>query len=134
MTVSAFAPGGALADRLESLSWFHRLKVATGAFKGLKELHKAGRTHGNLKSTNVFVSEDGLDGMIGDGDLTKPEASELDDATRNYLDPTFLATGESTSFTDVYSMGVILLELLTSHKGEVPPVAVSYTHLRAHET
>ena len=122
MTVSAFAPGGALADRLESLSWFHRLKVAAGAFKGLKELHKAGLTHGNLKSTNVFVSEDGLDGMIGDADLTKPEASELDDATRNYLDPTFLATGESTPFTDVYSMGVILLELLTSHKGKVPPV------------
>ena len=69
----------------------------------------------------MFVSEDGLDGMIGDADLTKPEAG-LDDATRNYLDPAFLATGESTPFTDVYSMGVILLELLTSHKGKVPPV------------
>ena len=127
--VTPFCERGCLADRIDSLSWFHRLSAARGFFRGLKELHKARVTHGAVKPGNVFItrSRDGdLDAAVGDadflGDSLRDALGKLkpDDATRNYYAPEVLAGGACTPESDVYGAGVVLLELLTSNEGRVP--------------
>jgi hypothetical protein len=120
--VTPFASGGTLDQRLESLSWFHRLRAVAGAFRGIKALHKAGRVHGSVKSSNIFLSDDGLDARIGDAATAPPDAKDADPATLNYYAPEYLESGVPSEASDVYGMGVVLLEILTSHKGQVPPV------------
>ena len=127
--VTPFCERGCLADRIDSLSWFHRLSAARGFFRGLKELHKARVTHGAVKPGNVFItrSRDGdLDAAVGDadflGDSLRDALGKLkpDDATRNYYAPEVLAGDACTPESDVYGAGVVLLELLTSNEGRVP--------------
>ena len=130
--VTPFCQRGCLADRIDSLSWFHRLLAARGFFRGLKELHKAGVTHGAVKPGNVFVfkndeNENGeLDAAVGDVDFLGDSLHAAlakrkpDDATRNYYAPEVLGGGACTPESDVYGAGVVLLELLTSNEGRVP--------------
>ena len=126
--VTPFCERGCLADRIDSMSWFHRLCAARGLFRGLKELHKARVTHGAVKPGNVFVvkSEGELDAAIGDvdflGDSLHAALRKLksNDATRNYYAPEVLAGEACTPESDVYGAGVVLLELLTSNEGRVP--------------
>ena len=122
--MSALAPGGTLESRLTQLNWFQRLKVAQGAFTGLAALHKAGVVHGNLKTTNVFVAPDGLDGLVGDYAAgRRPDFEKMAPSVLNYYDPEFVKGNEATNESDVYSLGIVLLELLASQKdGEVPAV------------
>ena len=122
--MSALAPGGSLESRLTQLNWFQRLKVAQGAFTGLAALHKAGVVHGNLKTTNVFVALDGLDGLVGDYAAgRRPDFEKMAPSVLNYYDPEFVKGNEATNESDVYSLGIVLLELLASQKdGEVPAV------------
>jgi serine/threonine protein kinase len=75
---------------------------------------------GNLKATNMLIAADGLDGMLVDINTTPPSLDGMEQSVVNYYDPEFLKTGAAKPASDVYSMGVILLELLTSHKGQVP--------------
>ena len=111
-----------LESRLTQLNWFQRLKVAQGAFTGLVALHKAGVVHGNLKTTNVFVALDGLDGLVGDYAAgRRPDFEKMAPSVLNYYDPEFVKGNEATNESDVYSLGIVLLELLASQKdGEVP--------------
>jgi hypothetical protein len=129
--VTPFCQRGCLADRIDSLSWFHRLLAARGFFRGLKELHKAGVTHGAVKPGNVFVfkndKENGeLDAAVGDVDFLGVSLHAAlaklkpDDATRNYYAPEVLGGDTCTFESDVYGAGVVLLELLTSNEGRVP--------------
>ena len=126
--VTPFCERGCLADRIDSMSWFHRLSAARGFFRGLKELHKARVTHGAVKPGNVFItrSRDGdLDAAVGDadflGDSLRDALGKLkpDDATRNYYAPEVLAGDACTPESDVYGAGVVLL-LLTSNEGACP--------------
>lgn len=119
-TVTPLATGGSLESRLQELNWFQRLKVASGCFDGLEALHAAGFVHGNLKSTNVLIADDGLEGMIADINPAPPSLEGMEQSVVNYYEPDFLKTGTAKTASDVYSLGVILLELLTSHKGQVP--------------
>jgi len=53
-------------------------------------------------------------------DECKPLVDGMEQSVVNYYDPEFLRSGAATKEADIYSMGVILLELLTSFKGQVP--------------
>ena len=123
--MSALAPGGSLESRLTQLNWFQRLKVAQGAFTGLAALHKAGVVHGNLKTTNVFVALDGLDGLVGDYAAgRRPDFEKMAPSVLNYytIQSSSRATRRRTNPTCTRSASSSL-ELLASQKdGEVPAV------------
>lgn len=100
------------------LDWDARLRIATGAARGLAKIHEGnnGRLiHGNIKSSNIFLDSECY-GCIGDLGLTTimrslPQTTCL---ASGYHAPEITDTRRSaTQFSDVYSFGVVLLELLT---------------------
>ncbi|KAG7658380.1 Leucine rich repeat 4 [Arabidopsis suecica] len=99
------------------LDWDARLRIATGAARGLAKIHEGNNgkfIHGNIKSSNIFLDSQCY-GCIGDVGLTTimrslPQTTCL---TSGYHAPEITDTRRSTQFSDVYSFGVVLLELLT---------------------
>ncbi|KAF2571782.1 hypothetical protein F2Q70_00001346 [Brassica cretica] len=108
------------------LSWDARLRIATGAARGLGKIHEGnnGRLiHGNIKSSNIFLDSQGH-GCIGDIGLTTimrslPQRTCL---TSGYHAPEITDTRRSTQSSDVYSFGVVLLELLTGKSPASPAI------------
>lgn len=106
------------------LSWSIRMKIALGAAKGLAFLHDAERPviYRDFKTSNILLdteynaklSDFGLakDGPVGD----KSHVSTRIMGTYGYAAPEYIMTGHLTPRSDVYSYGVVLLELLTGRK------------------
>ena len=69
-------------------------------------------------------SPDGLDGLVGDYAAgRRPDFEKMGAGVLSYYDPEFVKGNEATNESDVYSLGIVLLELLASQKdGEVPAV------------
>ncbi|VVA93544.1 unnamed protein product [Arabis nemorensis] len=111
-------------DHRVPLDWDARLRIATGAARGLAKVHEANNgkfIHGNIKSSNIFIDSECY-GCIGDLGLVTimkslPQTTCL---TSGYHAPEITDTRRSTQFSDVYSFGVVLLELLTG-KSPVSP-------------
>lgn len=131
LLVYEFMPRGSLENHLfrrgsyfQPLSWNLRLKVAFGAAKGLAFLHSADVKviYRDFKTSNVLLdskynaklSDFGLakDGPAGD----KSHVSTRVMGTYGYAAPEYLATGHLTSKSDVYSYGVVLLEMLSGRR------------------
>lgn len=98
------------------LDWESRVRICLGAAKGVAHIHSAGGsklTHGNIKSSNVLLSQDS-NACIADFGLT-PLVGLPTTPSRcaGYRAPELVETGRSTHKSDVYSFGVLLLELLT---------------------
>ncbi|KAL8170899.1 hypothetical protein V2J09_022703 [Rumex salicifolius] len=106
------------------LSWSVRMKIALGAAKGLAYLHDAEKPviYRDFKTSNILLdmeynvklSDFGLakDGPVGD----KTHVSTRIMGTYGYAAPEYIMTGHLTPRSDVYSYGVVLLELLTGRK------------------
>lgn len=99
-----------------TLEWGSRVKIALGAAKGIAHIHSVGGwrlAHGNIKSSNVLLNHD-LDGCISDFGLTPlmglPSVSSR---TSGYRAPELSEMRKATQKSDVYSYGVLLLEILT---------------------
>ena len=99
------------------LDWDARIKIAAGVAKGIAFLHEKGGskfTHGNIKSSNVLLSNNHNATATSDYSLgpifgSSPTASRI----VGYRAPEVLQTRKITQKSDVYSYGVLLLELLT---------------------
>ncbi|KAB2066507.1 hypothetical protein ES319_A09G165500v1 [Gossypium barbadense] len=106
------------------LSWGIRMKVALGAAKGLAFLHNAKTQviYRDFKTSNILLdsnynaklSDFGLarDGPTGD----RSHVSTRVMGTYGYAAPEYLATGHLTAKSDIYSFGVVLLEMLSGRR------------------
>uniref|UniRef100_A0ACD5TUT2 Uncharacterized protein n=3 Tax=Avena sativa TaxID=4498 RepID=A0ACD5TUT2_AVESA len=127
--VYEFMPLGSVESHLFSrvmlpLPWSTRMKIALGAARGLAFLHEAERPviYRDFKTSNILLDEEynaklsdfGLakDGPVGD----KSHVSTRIMGTYGYAAPEYIMTGHLTAMSDVYSYGVVLLELLTGRK------------------
>ncbi|KAI4332885.1 hypothetical protein L6164_017759 [Bauhinia variegata] len=102
------------------LTWKDRMKVAMGAAKGLLYLHENNIIHRDMRPNNILVTHD-YHTLLGDFGLARTQNAEsiysTDFAgTLGYLAPEYAESGKVSSKTDVYSFGVILLELITGRR------------------
>ncbi|KAM7483905.1 hypothetical protein LguiB_008488 [Lonicera macranthoides] len=107
-----------------SLPWLARLKIAVGAAKGLAFLHGEDKPviYRDFKSSNILLDPD-YTAKLSDFGLAKdgPEGDETHVTTRvmgthGYAAPEYIMTGHLTTMSDVFSYGVVLLELLTGRR------------------
>ncbi|KAH9622394.1 hypothetical protein KSS87_023328 [Heliosperma pusillum] len=132
MLVYEFMPNGTLQDWLSgkserSLSFSMRLRIALGAAKGILYLHREANPpifHRDIKASNILldsnliakVADFGLSRLapaIDDEDDVSHHVSTVVKGTPGYLDPEYFLTHKLTDKSDVYSLGVVFLELLT---------------------
>ncbi|XP_062126010.1 serine/threonine-protein kinase pelle [Drosophila sulfurigaster albostrigata] len=124
--------GGSLDSRLRAqhtkprrapLTWQQRLLIALGTAKGIYFLHKARvipLIHGDIKPANILL-DDKEKPKIGDFGLAREGPKFINDVTkvnkvfgtRIYLPPEFLSSKELSTGVDIYSFGVVLLEMFT---------------------
>ncbi|KAI3466952.1 hypothetical protein Pfo_023615 [Paulownia fortunei] len=110
-------PKGSLSALLHGnnkplLSWEIRVKIALGAVRGIEYLHSIspGTTHGNIKSSNVFLT-DYYEARVSEFGLTQLVSSMSN--LSGYRAPEVTDSRKISQQADVYSFGVLLLEQLT---------------------
>nr|GEW19376.1 probable LRR receptor-like serine/threonine-protein kinase At1g06840 [Tanacetum cinerariifolium] len=134
MLVYEFMSNGTLRDHLsvtekykECLSFAMRLRVALGSAKGILYLHTEANPpifHRDIKATNILldskliakVADFGLSRLAPVADMegiVPGHVSTVVKGTPGYLDPEYFLTHKLTDKSDVYSLGVVFLELLT---------------------
>ncbi|RDX63445.1 Pollen receptor-like kinase 1, partial [Mucuna pruriens] len=125
LLITDFVRNGSLAIHLHghkaigepSLDWPIRLKIVKGIAKGLEYLYKDMPNliapHGNLKSSNVLLTET-FEPLLSDYGLVPMINQELaQDLMVIYKSPEFLQQGRITKKTDVWCLGILMLEILT---------------------
>ncbi|CAN6930744.1 unnamed protein product [Brassica oleracea] len=108
------------------LDWETRMRIALEAAKGLEYLHEQVSPpviHRDFKSSNVLLDRN-LHAKVSDFGLAKVGSDKAGGhvstrvlGTQGYVAPEYALTGHLTTKSDVYSYGIVLLELLT---GRVP--------------
>ncbi|XP_076920682.1 putative serine/threonine-protein kinase PBL22 [Bidens hawaiensis] len=125
--VSEFISNGTLKDHLHArrtpLPCLQRLQICVGVARGIRHLHNAGVMHGDIRSSNIFLTDTWVP-KVGDFGLSKLGFTYCDDddcdtshfecnyGMFGYLDGYSIQSGGLTMSSDVYSFGVLLLELL----------------------
>ncbi|KAI3424021.1 Protein kinase domain-containing protein [Psidium guajava] len=132
LLVYEYMPMGSLEDHLfdfdpgiAPLNWSTRMKIAVGAARGLEYLHcKANPPviYRDLKSANILLDND-FNPKLSDFGLAKlgPVGDNTHVSTRvmgtyGYCAPEYAMSGKLTLKSDIYSFGVVLLELITGRK------------------
>uniref|UniRef100_A0ACD5ZE59 Uncharacterized protein n=1 Tax=Avena sativa TaxID=4498 RepID=A0ACD5ZE59_AVESA len=111
-----------IKDASSGLDWSKRYKIIKGVCEGLSYLHQKNVFHLDLKPANILldanmipkISDFGLS-RIFEEDKSRFVATKVG-GTLGYLAPEF-TSNEITHKFDLYSLGVILIEMLTGKKG-----------------
>ncbi|KAK1260028.1 Receptor-like serine/threonine-protein kinase ALE2 [Acorus gramineus] len=107
------------------LDWGVRMKIALGSARGLAYLHEDSSPrviHRDFKSSNILLEND-FTPKVSDFGLARTALDEGNEhistrvmGTFGYVAPEYAMTGHLLVKSDVYSYGVVLLELLTGRK------------------
>ncbi len=128
-----------LLRRRARLSIGEAVDLVVQACSGIGYAHRAGLVHCDLKPQNILVTPDGRAKITDFGiaralaSIQPDESSDIVWGSPQYFAPEQAAGGPPSPASDVYSIGVILFELLT---GRLPfegddPVSLAQQHLAA---
>ncbi|XP_042066417.1 proline-rich receptor-like protein kinase PERK1 [Salvia splendens] len=138
MLVYEFVPNNTLEFHLHGkgrpvMDWATRLKIALGSAKGLAYLHEDCHPkiiHRDIKASNILLDFN-FDAKVADFGLAKftsdanTHVSTRVMGTFGYLAPEYAASGKLSDKSDVFSYGVMLLELITGRR----PVDSNQTYM-----
>ncbi|XP_051222437.1 proline-rich receptor-like protein kinase PERK8 [Lolium perenne] len=106
------------------LEWSARVKISAGSARGIAYLHEDCHPriiHRDIKSSNILV-DNNFEAQVADFGLAR---LAMDFATHvttrvmgtfGYMAPEYASSGKLTEKSDVFSFGVVLLELITGRK------------------
>ncbi|KAK9269123.1 hypothetical protein L1049_000892 [Liquidambar formosana] len=129
MLVYEFVPNNTMEFHLHgkgrpTMDWPTRLKIALGSAKGLAYLHEDCHPkiiHRDIKAANILLDFK-FEAKVADFGLAKI-ASDVNThvstrvmGTFGYLAPEYASSGKLTDKSDVFSFGVMLLELITGRR------------------
>ncbi|KAH9772069.1 proline-rich receptor-like protein kinase PERK9 [Citrus sinensis] len=106
------------------LDWATRVKIAAGAARGLAYLHEDCHPriiHRDIKSSNILL-DNNFEAQVSDFGLAKLALDANTHITTRvmgtfgYMAPEYASSGKLTEKSDVFSFGVVLLELITGRK------------------
>ncbi|KAG1331809.1 serine/threonine-protein kinase-like protein [Cocos nucifera] len=144
LLVVEFMPNGTLYDLLHSNprppGWARRLQLALQTAKALLALHSVDPPviHRDVKSANVLIDRR-FNARLGDFGLAlRDDSAALFSAARatppagtlGYLDPSYVTPENLSTKTDVFSFGILLLEIMSGRKAidvaHSPPSVVEW--------
>ncbi|KAF8674391.1 hypothetical protein HU200_048222 [Digitaria exilis] len=113
-------------NNLQPLEWKKRLSIALDVARGVEYLHSLAQQtfiHRDLKPSNILLGDD-MKAKVADFGLVRLAPADgkcVSVETRlagtfGYLAPEYAVTGRVTTKADVFSFGVILMELITGRK------------------
>ncbi|GFP84454.1 proline-rich receptor-like protein kinase perk5 [Phtheirospermum japonicum] len=106
------------------MDWASRLRIAIGSAKGLAYLHEDCHPriiHRDIKAANILLDSN-YEAKVADFGLAKLSSDNYTHVstrvmgTFGYLAPEYAASGKLTEKSDVFSFGVMLLELITGRR------------------
>ena len=125
LLVVEYMPNGSLHDLLHSVKkppgWNRRVRFALQVAKAVRELHSSNPPviHRDVKSSNVLIDQE-WNARLGDFGLAL--RGHVEDVrvkctppagTLGYLDPCYLAPEDLSAKSDVFSFGILLLEIIS---------------------
>ncbi|KAL3684368.1 hypothetical protein R1sor_002390 [Riccia sorocarpa] len=111
-------------DRGFDLSWTQRLNICVGIARGLSYLHEELQPkiiHRDIKPQNILLDKD-LKAKIADFGLARPVVEDTTQmathvgGTLGYFSPEYATLGMFTEKLDVYSYGVLVLEIVSGRR------------------
>lgn len=119
------------------LSWRQAADFAAQICEGLEEAHKKSVIHRDIKPQNIIMTKDGVlkvtdFGIARATSQATTTAGNSTIGTVHYLSPEQARGGYTNESTDIYSLGVVLYEMIT---GRLPfddnsPVAIAIKHIQ----
>ena len=135
--VMEYLPGITLRELLREqrrLTIPQTVTIMDAVLSGLAAAHRAGIVHRDVKPENVLLAEDG---RIKIGDFGLARATTANTATGSqllgtiaYLAPELVTRGTADARSDIYSLGIMLYEMLTGeqpYQGE-QPMQIAFQH------
>ena len=123
--VMEFVDGKTLKDKKENLSEKQILEIGIQVAEGLAAAHEKGIVHRDIKPENIMIRKDGIAQIMDFGLAKLRETSGMSRLTKTgttmgtmgYMSPEQIQGLDVDHRTDIFSLGVVLYELLA---GEAP--------------
>ncbi|CAI9756121.1 unnamed protein product [Fraxinus pennsylvanica] len=106
------------------MNWATRVRIAVGVARGIAYLHEDCHPHiihRDIKSSNILL-DNNFEALVSDFGLAKLAMDTNTHVTTRvmgtfgYMAPEYASSGKLTEKSDVFSYGVVLLELITGRK------------------
>ena len=123
--------------RDKTINWKWSLNIAIQIASALELAHRNGIIHRDIKPHNIIITEDGI-AKVGDFGIAKTVSNSTMTAfgttigSVHYFSPEQAKGGITDAKSDIYSLGILMYEMLT---GKVPfdadtPVSVALKHMQ----